>query len=290
MGRTTICAGVLLALAGTATGTVQAQEVSLGFDASVGVWANANGGSGLLPNGGLDGVDRRTTGRFAVSAALDFGAVIGQLDLKQQGLEPASPALDDDDATQVLRDATLRLMRDFGGLRAGLFLGKGRHDDYGDSDLPMGYDFQGLEASAAIGSGAVFGQVGRFDSFDEFDEGIQDASFVRLGGAAAIGSGYTLSGAVSYARGLAYGVDPARVKGLELSLQRAIEGTPYTVYASYDYTRIEYWDAVKPAGKIGDTFGTVWIGMRIDLGSPTKRGGALPEIGRWVAYRANEIE
>lgn len=282
MKTAALCASFLVAMIGPAP----AQDLSVGLDSSVGLWGNRNGGSGFSTNYGIDGIDQRRTGRIALSLATDLGPYVGQVDLAYQGLEPPNPNLHTDDATDFMVDATLRLMRDYGPLQAGLFLGQGLHDDYGDSDETMGYGFFGLDLAAESGPATLFAQIGRLDSFDDQNEGTQDASFLRLGASRDIGGGYTLTGAVFLARGLKYAVSPLQIEGAEIGVERHIAATPYTLYARYDHTQIVFTNG----SDFGDTFNTLWVGVKMDLGGQTRRGGRLPDFGQWVAYNANEIE
>lgn len=285
MKRVILC-GVLLS---TTAGIAQAEGLSFGADLAIGQWSNTDGGSGLESNEGIDGKDDRFTGKLGLTAASDFGMFVGQIDLNYQHLARASSSLDDDDATMEMLDVTLRGMKDFGTVRAGLFLGYGTHNDYGDSDENMYYKYIGIDASAPVSFGEVFGQVGYLDSHDEYDEGTQQAPFLRVGATYNLASDMTLSGAVSIAGGRKDGPDDYQnhILGLELGLEKAITDTGLSVYGSYEYTRIYSYDA---PDKYGDNFGTVWLGVKYDLGGSTKRGGKLPNFGQWVAYNANEIE
>lgn len=288
MNRILLCGVALCVTAGFA----QAEGLSFGADFALGQWSNADGGSGLESNGGIDGEDDRLTAKLGLSVANDFGMFVGQIDLNYQKLEEAASSLDTDDATSEILDVTLRGMKDFGAVKAGLFLGYGEHHDYGDSDQNMYYKYIGIDASAPVSFGEVFGQVGYLDSVDEYDEGTQHAPFLRIGTTYNLASDLTLSGAVSVAGGRKYGDSfyQNHILGLELGLEKAIADTGLSVYGSYEYTRIYYDYADGSPGETGDTFGTVWLGVKYNLGGDTKRGGKLPNVGQWVAYNANEIE
>lgn len=287
MNKILLCGFAFCATAGMA----QAEGLSFGADIAIGQWSNTDGGSGLESNGGIDGEDDRLTRKLGLSVANDFGMFVGQIDLNYQHLVAASPALDDDDATNEMLDVTLRGMKDFGSVTAGLFLGYGKHQDYGDSNENMYYKYIGIDASAPVSFGEVFGQLGYLDSHDEYDEGTQQAAFLRVGAAYNLASDMVLSGAVSVAGGRKYGdsIYENHILGLELGLEKAITDTGLSVYGSYEYTRIYYQNGGAPE-KNGDNFGTIWLGMKYNLGGDTKRGGKLPNIGQWVAYNANEIE
>jgi hypothetical protein len=270
MKRSLLGIAALCALASSA----HAEGLSFGADIAIGQWSNTNGGSGLIENGGLDGEDDRITGKIGLSAASDFGAFVGQIDLNYQHLEAADPSLDTDDATMQTLDVTLRAMRDFGGYQAGVFLGYGEHNDYGDSDETMFYRYIGLDVSKDMSFGEIFGQLGYLDSDDEYDEGTQDAPFLRVGASYNLANDLTLSGALSLAGGTKYGDSEFsnHVVGLELGLEKAIADTGLSVYGSYEHTQIYYDDG----DKFGDNFGTVWLGLKYNLGGDTKRGGKLP--------------
>ena len=285
MKRAILCSVLLGATAGIA----HAEGLSFGADLAIGQWSNSDGGSDIDSNGGINGEDDRFTGKLGLSAANDFGMFVGQIDLNYQHLARASASLDDDDATMEMLDVTLRGMKDFGTVQAGLFLGYGTHNDYGDAELNMYYKYIGIDASAPVSFGEVFGQIGYLDSHDQYGEGTQQAPFLRVGATYNLASDMTLSGAVSLAGGRKYGSDDYQnhILGLELGLEKAITDTGLSVYGSYEYTRIYYDDA---PDNFGDTFGTVWLGVKYDLGGSAKRGGKLPNFGQWVAYNANEIE
>jgi hypothetical protein len=40
----------------------------------------------------------------------------------------------------------------------------------------------------------------------------------------------------------------------------------------------------------GDSFNTLSVGITMNFGGSSKHGSTLPELGRWVAYNANEVE
>lgn len=267
-------AALIAGLAGTASA-----ELSFGIDAAVGAWANHSASFGL------DEKRDRKTGKLGLSVANDFGGFVGQADLNWQALTMVD---DDEDATKSIFDLSLRAMRDFGAMRGGVFLGKGEHQDYGDSDEYMSYQFIGFDAEKDMSFGTVYGQIGYVDSWDEYGEGTQRATFVRVGADYQIGSDLTLTGAFSAASGRKWDSDiySTKVLGLEIGLSKALGDSGMSLYGSYEHTKIE----TDYEGGYGDEFGTLWVGLKMDLGGGTKRGHKLPNLGQWVAYNANEIE
>ena len=267
-------AAIVAGLAGSASA-----ELSFGIDAAVGTWANHS------TDTGLQGHRDRKTGKLGLSVANDFGGFVGQVDLNWQALTMVDG---DEDATKSIFDLTLRGMRDFGGVQGGVFLGKGEHQDYGDSDEYMSYQFIGFDAEKDMSFGTVYGQLGYLDSRDEYGEGTQRAAFLRVGGDYEIGNGLTVTGAFSMAKGRKwdsdqYGVD---ILGIELGVEKAIGDNGLSLYGSYEHTKIE----VDYKDGYGDEFGTLWVGLKMNLGGDTKRGSKLPNLGQWVAYNANEVE
>ena len=287
MKRFLLSAATVAALSAAA----HAEGLSYGADFAIGQWSNSNGGQGLQSSGGISGEDQRFTGKIGLSLANDFGMFVGQVDLNYQSLADADPALNTDDTTMETLDVTLRGTKDFGGFQAGLFLGYGTHNDNGDSDLNMYYRYVGIDASKTVSFGEVFGQIGYLDSGDEYDEGTQEAPFLRVGASYNLGSDMVLTGAVSMAGGVKYDDSDYKnhVLGLELGLEKSIGDSGLSVYGSYEFTQI-YYENSFVGDDYGDNFSTVWLGLKYDLGGDTKRGGKLPNLGQWVAYNANEVE
>lgn len=277
-------------LVGGLANSASAEGLSYGVDAAIGGWWNRNGGSGLEPACGICNKEQRVTGKLGLSVANDFGGFTGQIDLGFQTVSPESEAASSGDATNHTADVALRMMRDFGNVRAGLFMGYGEHDDYGDSDENMSYSFAGIDASMETGFGAVFGQIGRLDSVDEFSEGPKDATFIRVGAEYDIGNDMVLSGAISTHDGYKDG-DPDYTNstfGLELGLEKAL-GNGLSVYGTYEYTKMSTYYP-NDGLDYGDTFSTVWVGLKVDLGGTRSNSRKLPNFNQWVAYNANEIE
>jgi hypothetical protein len=263
-----------------------AEGLSFSGDIALGRWENTLGGSGLSNNGGIDAAIGRETGRVNLSAARDFGAMTGEIAFAYQGYGRAPSSADTDDATKHHMDLALRGGRDFGAFSLGAFLGQGRQDDYGDSDLPMTYR---IEAATTLGRAEVFGQIGTFDSADEFDEGTQNARFLRLGLDYAVGEQTSVSGAVSTAQGDKYGPGgfDSKTLALELGVTHRFADSGLSTFANYEWVEISHLDS---GTDYGDRFGTVMLGVKFDLGAKAGHGKRLPNIGQWVSHNANEVE
>jgi hypothetical protein len=288
-GMTYIGRGVFAAIAAFSINTASAQELSFNGDLSLGKWQNENGGTGLPTTNGINDAVSRNTARLNLSVARNFAAFTGQVDLGYQAFSAAPDTADTDDATNHTVDLTLRGLRDFGGYRVGAFIGAGRHDDYGDSDRQMSYEFVGVETSKAMGFGDVFGQAGYLDSDDEYGEGLQRAYFLRLGATYTLGK-FALTGALSAAEGRRHQTDDTegRIYGLELAVEHPIAETGLVAFSSYEWSRATYSDNGAPPN--GDEFQTLYAGIKFDLGGKAQHAKKLPNIGQWVAYQANEIE
>jgi hypothetical protein len=281
--------GVIVAVMVFAAGPLGAQDLSFNGDVSIGTWQNENGGTGLVENFGINDAVSRQTARLNLSVARTFSAFTGQVDLGYQAFSAAPRTADTEDATNHTLDLTLRGMRDFGAYKVGAFIGSGQHNDYGDSDLKMSYDFAGIETTKAMGFGDMFGQAGYLDSDDEFGEGLQRAYFLRVGATYTLGK-FAVSGALSAADGRRHYGDNTvgRVYGLELGVEHPIAQTGLVAFGTYEWTRATYSDNNAPPS--GDEFRTLYAGIKFDLGGKTQHGKKLPNIGQWVAYQANEIE
>lgn len=271
--------------------SVSAQQFTFDGDVSVGVWANEDGGNGVQSNGGIDGRDTRSIGdlRFSVSREFNNG-FSGQIDLNYLTLGSASGGLDNDDTTKETLDIALRGYRDFGGITGGIFLGYGGHDDNGDANRAMGYRFFGLEIIKDVSFGNIYGQIGYLDSHDQYDEGTQDAPFVQIGANYEMPKNYVLSGAIGYAGGEKYGSPGGyanRIMNAQIGIERQLDSKPITLYANYEVSQISY----NVSGiQYGDTFQTLNVGVKFQMGKSAKRKPRLPSFGKWVAYNANEIE
>lgn len=258
---------------------------------------NQDGGNGILSNGGADASDTRYSlsvdGTFGYYAGDGLGVLV-----EAKGSMYSDPAVGDlGDWTRYHADVTGHMFYSPSEtFLIGAFIGVGRHDDTGDSDEDMGYWFDGIEASAGMGWGNIFGQIGYLDSFDEYDEGTQSAPFIRVGATYFIDDNFAVTAAGSLAGGVKYDDDdyPNRIIGLEIEPEYKFAESPISVFARYEFNQISY---ETPAGdRYGDTFHAFKVGLRIrsdgTLRDNLSGGGSLssPMAGPWVAYNANEIE
>ncbi len=282
-----IISASVIALLGATAAT--AQEISYQLNGGVGQWSNNLDAHGIEDNDGIAGEDNRTVFDFGGSVAYEFQpGWIGEAALGFHSLDDADSSLDTDDATSYTRDLTLRLHHNQGMMNFGAFVGVGRHNDYGDSDEKMKYSFYGLEAGRDFSGFSLFGQIGAFDSEDEFDEGIQDGSFIRVGGDYEIRSGLRIVSAIAYAEGDKKGSDPAKVIDFEIGVERDIDNSPFTIYGKVQHQRNSYKDS--SGDTYGDTFNIITAGFKATFGKKAMHGRSLPSFGKWVAYQANEIE
>lgn len=287
MKNTLFVAATIAALGGTAAA---AQELSYQVSGSIGAWQNQNGGADIESNFGLAGTDTRTAAELDFSAAYGFAS--GYTAVAALGFGAFSDAdeeLNFDDSTKSTADLTLRVLRDAGAYTFGGFIGSGQHDDDGDSDEDMTYQFAGAEVATDLAFGELFAQVGYLDSTDEYDEGTQDAPFVNFGGSYGFSNGYAVLGSLGFAGGNKYGDEESnnRIINLTLGVERTFGDV--AVNASYEATQISYkFDGDDE--RYGDTFGTLSIGATYAFGGAGDHGSKLPNFGNWVAFNANEIE
>lgn len=276
-------AALLLATAASA------QDHSFQLDLSLGSWSNLDGGSGILSNGGINGVDDRIQSDITLSYARDFGNFTGVIALHHGGISGADSSLNTDDATSEVYDLTARALVENGAMTYGGFIGVGGHDDYGDSDEVMTYNYIGAEFSNAMSWGGYFAQVGFIDSADEYWEGTQVAPFVNVGGHYDLANDYALFGAFAYGGGIKYGEAEYQNRIVDLTLGASRDFGQFDGYVALQSIQISYEDG--PGGDYyGDTFNSVAFGITYEFGGDQNHGSRLPQIGRWVAYNANEIE
>jgi hypothetical protein len=266
-----------------------AGDTSYLFEGSYGAWRNHDGGRGIDPNFGLAGKDDRRIGSLSFGVGRDFGTgFTGLAKIAGSTWSSADASLDQDDSTTYTLDLTLRgYWETANGLRYSGFVGLGRHDDDGDSDQDMGYFFIGADATKQTSFGNVFAQFGVFESYDQYSEGTHgNAPFLRLGGVYDLSDLYALTGSVAWAGGDKYDSNENnRTLNAELGLERRFD--TFTGFARYEWTQISYDFS---GARYGDTFETIVIGLRFDLGGKIDTGPDIAPIGRWVAYNANEIE
>ena len=179
------------------------------------------------------------------------------------GAQFASPDVGDlDDWTDNYIHGAGHAYYRFDNFLVGGFGGYGSHDDTGDSDESMTYWFAGAEAKMLTGWGSVFGQLGYLDSQDEYDEGTQDAPFVRLGANYFVNDNLGLKIDGSYAGGDKYDEDYCnRILDLGLEGEYKFNTFPVSMFGRYEFTQISY----KEEGdddRFGDNFHTFLIGLR----------------------------
>jgi opacity protein-like surface antigen len=259
---------------------------------------NTEGGSGVESSGGADASDTRLGGVIDATLGYEFANGIGlQGDVYGAKFEDPDEG-DLDDWTDNFVHGAGHVYYRFGNVLVGAFGGYGSHDDTGDSDDSMTYWFGGAEAKMLTGWGSVFGQVGYLDSQDEYDEGTQEAPFVRLGANYFVNDNLALKIDGSYAGGDKYGPDFAydnRILDLGLEAEYKAEAFPVSAFGRYEFTQVS-WEDPDDGEQVGDNFHTFMVGLRFRSGSTLREAdGApgsldLPSVGKWVAYNANEVE
>ena len=267
-----------------------AQGVSFELSGTAGVVSNQDGGSSIESNGGIDGESTRGTGSLSISTAYNFSNTItGVAALGFSAFADADDDLDVDDTTMETLDLTLRVLSTSGNLTYGGFIGAGSHNDNGDSDEDMTYEFIGAEVEVAASFGSYFAQVGYLDSADEYDEGTQDAPFINAGLNYRMFDDYNFVGTFGFAGGNKYGDEDSgnRVLSASVGIERMVGNL--LVSAGYEITEISYkYDGDDT--RYGDTFGTLSIGATFAFGGQANHGTPLPNFGNWVAFNANEVE
>lgn len=179
----------------------------------------------------------------------------------------------------------------------GAFAGAGISDDTGDTDENQTYWFGGVEGQWAMSSAVLFAEAGYLDGTDEFDEGINQAVFGRVGVHYFARPDLVLTGAVSGAAGLQdNGDEPdsdALIGDLHLEAEHGFGNGQNSVFVSYDGTLVSF-----DGGDHRTDFHGVMLGFRMRLGgsgdlqSTYSGPGALSltPVDRWFAYTANEVE
>jgi hypothetical protein len=277
---------IVAALAAITSTHATAQDSSFQISGSIGSLTNQDGGAGIESYNGIESAATRATAELGFSAAYGFGAgLTGVASLNFGGIDDS---VDDDDATLSTSDLTLRVLADRGAYTFGGFLGFGTHEDNGDSDEDMTYQYLGAEVAGDTSFGGYFVQVGYLDSADEYDEGTQDAPFVNVGGSYDITSDYSLTGSFGYAGGKKFGADgdDNRTLNASIGVERSVGNILVT--AGYEFTQISFEDS--DGDRFGDTFGEFTIGATYAFGGEANHGTLLPSFGNWVAFNANEIE
>ena len=272
------------------TSALAAADVSTELGIGFGVVKNGDGGMGLDSYGGISSAENRLNGDLDLATVLSYPGYDLQFGLAASTFEDASQKADQDDATGHFEEISAHYLRKVGNYRIGGFVGWGSHDDNGDSDDSMGYRFLGIEADRPITNGNVFGQIGYLDSYDEYNEGTQDAPFVRVGANYSASAMWRFSGSIAYAGGVKLGANyDNSTWAIELGAERKFNDM-ITGFVSYELDRIGFEN--DESEKLGDVFHTVMVGIKMSFGDKAKftKPISLPSFGRWVAFNANEIE
>ena len=268
--------------------------ISYSLGAAVGGLHNVYGGNGIVANQGPGASATRWS--LSLDGSLGYTAESFGFLVDGKGTVYGDEGNGDDDWTRYHADVTGHFLYSPGeAFLIGVFIGAGVHEDTGDSDENMNYWFDGIEASAGMGWGNLFGQVGYLDSVDEYDEGTKKAPFIRVGATYFLDDNFAITGAASFVGGIKLDdVDlPNRISGLEIEPEYKFADSPISVFARYEFNEISYDDA---GIRRGDTFHAFKVGLRIrsdgTLRDNLSGAGSLssPMAGPWVAFNANEIE
>jgi hypothetical protein len=197
----------------------------------------------------------------------------------------------DDDWTRNYLTGGLHLYHRTATGLYGAFAGTGIHDDSGDTDDEQTYWFFGAEGQWQVNNAIVFGQAGYLDADDEYEEGLNEAGFARLGGRVFKKQNLALMAAVSGAFGQ-QDSDDAYLANLELEAEHAFGSGSTSLFSSYEGTFVSF-----DSGDHNTNFHSVMVGFRWRPGADdlmsVYSGPAsleLPSVDRCVAYSANEIE
>jgi hypothetical protein len=278
-------------LTAASTLPVLGQESSFQITGSVGTWSNQDGGSNIISNEGINGENSRTQGDISLGYARTFGNFTGVGTLHYGAISVADPTddfdADEEDATKYVADITLRGLMSRGDMTFGVFLGSGRQDDYGDADEDMTYEYAGLEFSKDLTWGNYYTQVGYVNGEDQYDESLQDATFVNVGTQYDLQNGFALTGAVGVAQGDTESDPTDDTTVLDVTIGAERDFGNFVGFVELQQQQIYYEDG---ADNYGDTFTSFSVGVTMTFGGDVSHGTPLPDLGRWVAYKANEIE
>ncbi len=203
---------------------------------------------------------------------------------------------DSDDWTRGLLTSALHLYKSNQSGRYGLFGGGGISEDTGDSDEEQYFWFAGVEGQMTGPDGSIyFAQGGYSSGSDEYEEGLYDAGFVRVGGRKFTSPNTAYLVAVSGAYGkTASSPDDSLVGNIELEAERALGDGSTSVFASYEGTVIDVDsnEDEETSDYHGFMLGMRWRPGASDLMSAYSGPASfdLPSIGRWFSFTANEIE
>jgi hypothetical protein len=177
----------------------------------------------------------------------------------------------------------------------GVFGGGGMAKDTGDTDEPQTYWFGGAEMLRAIGDVTYFGQVGYLDGNDEYDEGINQAGFARVGARIFTKPNVSVMAALSGAYGMQDNGDEADSHALIGNIEAEAEyalSAQTSLFASYQGTFVSFDGGMHLAD-----FHDLMIGFRWRPGASDLRSAyegpaslTLPPVDRWFALTADEVE
>jgi hypothetical protein len=199
------------------------------------------------------------------------------------------PPTDDNDWTQGYLTGAVHAYARPGGVLVGAF-GGGGFSEAEDSDEEKTFWFAGLETLLSGPAGTLWiAQGGYLDGQDEYDEGLNEAGFARLGLRAFANPNTAFLAAVSGAFGQQNDGDVS-LANLELEAEQAFGS--FSVFAAYEGTMI--WS---DGGDDRSDFHAGMVGLRFRPGASDLQtaysapGGLdLPSLGKWFSYTANEVE
>jgi hypothetical protein len=208
------------------------------------------------------------------------------------------PPTNADDWTHAWLAGGLHLFtRNEGTSLWGIFGGGGIHNDTGDTDQNMYLWFAGVEGQFYRPNAVLFGQAGYIGSSDEYQEGLDDAGFLRLGGSYFLSGSTALKAAISGAYGTQDPSDrdgKASLADVQLELEHAYGVTGLSTFLGYEGTFV--W-VDRENDDVQTDFHALTVGLRVRTGAPDFRSATydgasldLPPVTRWVAYTANEVE
>ncbi len=172
----------------------------------------------------------------------------------------------------------------------GGFFGGGQHDA-DDSDGTQSFHYYGVETRFMYGDTAFFGQLGKLDGQDQFNESLTDAVFYRVGAKHFFTENISLLAAFSAADGRKTPGESNHVRGFEVEYEHKLDFVPNTsAFARYDHMRFEDENEDARLDRV-----LVGLKFRFDDGSLRSahdNGVSLDTIdfARWQSYITNEIE
>jgi hypothetical protein len=203
---------------------------------------------------------------------------------------------DEDDWTQSYLTGGLHVFTMTSGGLIGAFAGGGFAGDTGDTTKDQTYWFAGIEGQMSLDNSILFGEIGYLDGDDEFDEGINQAGFGRIGLRYFPDANWALMAAGSGAFGKQDNDDEpdsdALIGDIKLEAEYSFGTGSTSVFTSYEGTFVSF-----DGGDHSTDFHAVMLGFRLRLGSQDLKSAysgpgslELPSVDRWFAYTANEVE